>query len=44
MGYQKITIIPTKDESNGSFSSTSSKEMELLKNKENRTFIKYIII
>ena len=44
IGQQKLQLLQQKMNQNGSFSSTSSKEMELLKNKENRTFLKYIII
>lgn len=44
IAQQKLQLLQQKMYQNGSFSSTSSKEMESLKNKENRTFLNYVIV
>ncbi|MDD3009149.1 MAG: zinc ribbon domain-containing protein [Arcobacter sp.] len=44
IAQQKLQLLQQKMYQNGSMTSTSSKEMELLKNKENRTFLKYVIV
>ena len=44
IAQQKLQLLQQKMYQNGSFSSTSSKEMESLKNKANRTFLNYVIV
>lgn len=44
IAQQKLQLLQQKMYQNGSMTTTSSKEMELLKNKENRTFLKYVIV
>ncbi len=44
IAQQKLQLLQQKMYQNGSFSSTSSKERESLKNKENRTFLNYVIV
>lgn len=44
IAQQKLQLLQQKMYQNGSLTSTSSKEMEFLKNKENRTFLNYVIV
>lgn len=44
IAQQKLQLLQQKMYQNGSSTSTSSKEMESLKNKENRTFLNYVIV